>query len=85
LVLAVSGCLRKENAPEFSGRIYVSGNEPFTRVMLELSNGSTYCVVGPLEGKLRGRQGETVVVRGEFVDAFCPSRTGKAINITGYK
>ena len=85
LVLAVSGCLRKSNEVGASGRLYVSGNEPFTKLVLELSNGSKYCVVGPLEGELRGMQGGMVAVRGEFVDGFCPAGAGKTLNITSYQ
>ena len=71
VVFALHGCssseLRLEGAGILVGRIFVIGNEPFTKLGLEVETGEMYVLeCGPdLQTVLRGKQGRTMKIQFE--------------------
>ena len=81
LVALASACVQ-DSGVEVSGRIYVTGNEPFTQVAVETPEGS-YCLTGADE--LWGMQGETLTIRGRLTDEFCRTTLGKTIEVEEFE
>jgi len=51
---------------EVTGRIYVTGNEPFTQVAIELDDGKVFALTGEHEKDLRRFQGKRLTVKGKL-------------------
>ena len=51
---------------QVTGRIYVMGNEPLTRVGIELDDGTVYALIGEYDKQLRGLQGKRLAVGGKL-------------------
>jgi len=49
---------------EVTGKVYVMGNEPFTRVAIKLDDGQVYALLGEHDKELRGLQGRRISVVG---------------------
>ncbi len=50
---------------QVTGRIYVMGNEPFTRVAIQTDDGRVFALSGEHAGELRRLQGKRVLVEGQ--------------------
>jgi len=71
LLLLIS-CSHLRDSPAGSlitvrGRIYITGNEPFTEVALESQDGKVYILKGWGVNELRGLQGRIVEVEGRLM------------------
>jgi len=88
LVALLSACVQDSEIPdtgiEVRGRIYVTGNEPFTQLAVETPEGS-YCLTGPLAEEIRQMQGQTLTLRGELTDEFCSTSLGEAIAVEEFE
>ncbi len=88
LVALLSACVQDSGIPdtgiEVRGRIYVTGNEPFTELAIETEDGS-YCLTGPLAEELQQMQGQTLTIRGELTDEFCGTSLGEAIAVEEFE
>jgi hypothetical protein len=51
-----------------SGRIYVMGNEPFTRVAIQADDGRVFALSGKNAGELRALQGRRLSVEGALME-----------------
>jgi len=81
LVALLSACVQ-DSGIEVEGRIYVTGNEPFTQLAVETPEGS-YCLTGADE--LWDMQGQVLTIRGELVDEVCATSLGKTIEVEGFE
>jgi hypothetical protein len=63
------------------GRVYVTGNEPFTELALETKVGEVYILGGDLTAKLRTMQGQWVRLRGTTISdrSFLYSSKGLSV------
>lgn len=50
-----------------SGRIYITGNEPFTEVALACEDGKIYVLRGSRVKELRALQGKIVEIKGKWI------------------
>ena len=50
---------------EVTGKVYVMGNEPFTRVAIRTEDGQVYALVGKHDQELRRLQGRRVAITGK--------------------
>ncbi len=67
-----------------TGRVYVFGNEPFTKLGLEIEGEKTYCLIGPLEDELWNLQNTTLTIEGNIVEEYFCRSEGKTINVISY-
>ncbi|MBU4202331.1 MAG: hypothetical protein L6243_01320 [Candidatus Altiarchaeales archaeon] len=85
-IALMSACVQDSGIPdsgiEVRGRIYVTGNEPFTQLAVEAPEGS-YCLTGADE--LRNMQGQTLTIRGELTDEFCGTSLGETIAVEEFE
>jgi hypothetical protein len=51
---------------QVTGRVYVMGNEPFTRVAIRLDDGKVYALIGEYDRQLRSLQGKRLSVIGKL-------------------
>ena len=88
LVALLSACVQDSEIPdtgiEVRGRIYVTGNEPFTQLAVETPEGS-YCLIGPLAEEIQQMQGQTLTIRGELVDEVCRTALKETIYVEGFE
>ena len=85
-IALMSACVQdsgiQDTGIEVRGRIYVTGNEPFTQLALETPEGS-YCLTGADE--LQNMQGQTLTLRGQLSDAPCRTSLGKTIAVEEFE
>lgn len=81
LIALLSACVQ-DSGLEVKGRVYVTGNEPFTQLALETQEGS-YCLTGADE--LWGMQGQTLTIRGTLVEEFCRTSLAKTIEVEEFE
>ncbi len=60
-----AGNMKAGKQMEIVGKIYVMGNEPFTKVAIKLDDGQVYALLGEYDRELRKLQGKRVSVTGE--------------------
>lgn len=81
-----SGCRhsdpQRSPAPSIlEGRIYVTGNEPFTVLALETKAREVYILHGDLTAKLRTMQGQWVRLRGSLLSEQPPLHSSKGFSV----
>jgi len=85
-IALLSACIQdsgiQDTGIEARGRIYVTGNEPFTQLAVETSEGS-YCLTGADE--LWDMQGQTLTIRGQLTDEFCRTSLGETIYVEEFE
>ena len=88
LVALLSACVQDSEIPdtgiEVRGRIYVTGNEPFTQLAIE-TEGGNYCLIGPLAEEIQQMQGQTLTTRGELVDEVCRTALKETIYVEEFE
>ena len=82
-IALLSACVQ-DSGIEVRGRIYVTGNEPFTQLALETEGGS-YCLIGPLAEEIQQMQGQTLTIRGQLSDEFCGTSLGETIAVEEFE
>jgi len=65
-VLTLTGVNCKDTI-EIVGKLYIVGNEPFTKVAIEAEDGKTYVIMGAITDSLRKMQGKVVRVKGKLM------------------
>jgi hypothetical protein len=84
LMVVLAGCVSLQgvngHVETMVGRVYVTGNEPFTKFALQLEDGSAYILncSKELQDQLSREQGKTVKVRFKGIENVLE---GKALNV----
>lgn len=60
-----AGSMRNQEI-EVTGRIFVTGHEPFTQVAIELSDGRVFALMGIYDKELRSWQGKKLTIKGIY-------------------
>lgn len=60
-----AGSMKSGEQMEIVGKVYVMGNEPFTKVAIKLDDGQVYALLGEYDQELRKLQGKRILVTGE--------------------
>ncbi len=68
---------------QVTGRIYVMGNEPFTRVAIQADDGRVFALAGEHARELRALQGKRMLVEGQLRAEEV--RGAKEIEVGSYK
>jgi len=87
-IALISACVQdsgiQDTGIEVRGRIYVTGNEPFTQLVVETEDGN-YCLAGPLAEEIQRMQGQVLTIRGELTDEFCGTSLGETIYVEEFE